>query len=227
MSEAVAAPAPADGPDEGADDQEAEAAAERQMESVNKAFSTAKAAGVPAAVRLMKELRRVCVGGSFEVSLNDDAEQPLLSWAVRLFEWNFADDSELAEDLAELSARRNDDELTPLCLGLKFPNDFPFGAPLVYIQSPALLSGNILDAALCMEMLVEWQPQYGNIEAMLVQICAFLSANSRVASLAAEAAGQAPGPSAGPVAQADAEKAYSTLQNIHDKKGWGSVDARR
>ena len=25
-----------------------------------------------------------------------------------------------------------------------------------------------------MEMLVEWQPQYGNIEAMLVQICAFI-----------------------------------------------------
>ena len=107
---------------------------------------------------------------------------------------------------------------TPLCLCLKFPTDFPFSPPLVYVSTPQLLSGHVLDGgakptptdsnrlqpspnlaptllqpccyvlvttyhspltphhapALCMEMLVEWQPQYGNIEAMLVQICAFI-----------------------------------------------------
>ena len=39
-----------------------------------------------------------------------------------------------------------------------------------------LLATTYAVPALCMEMLVEWQPQYGNIEAMLVQICAFVGA---------------------------------------------------
>ena len=201
------------------EDEEVAAAAAVQMESVQQAFATAKRAGIPAAMRLMKELRRVCVGGTFEVDLVDSAPQPLQQWAVRLYEWNFADDSQLADDLGEMST---DEEPTPLCLSMKFPDDFPFAPPLVFVSSPQLHSGHVLDGALCMEMLVEWQPSYGNVEAMLVQICAFLSVNSRVSALADQSAG----PSSAPVDQEAAQRAYARLQSIHDRKGWGRVDAK-
>jgi len=59
--EGKAADAAADGGMEGEDDVEddAAAAAEALMLSVQKGFAKAKAAGVPAATRLMKELRLV------------------------------------------------------------------------------------------------------------------------------------------------------------------------
>ena len=183
----------------------AASAADAQMQGVNRAFATAKRAGLPAATRLMKELRRVCMNGSYEVSVNEDAPQPLLCWAVRLYEFNFDEDSPLAEDLAELSSRSGSDEPrsvvkasswwchsllpnrlecralagwvalctpevprtcigstcrlltpaadshlsvsrpTPLCLCLKYPADFPFSPPLVYVSTPQLLSNHVLD----------------------------------------------------------------------------------
>jgi hypothetical protein len=236
VDEPAAAPAAAD--EEDLEEAETAAAAEAQMQSVQRAFATAKRAGVSAATRLMKELRRVCVNGAFEVSLNEDAPQPLQSWLVRLYEFNLDEESPLADDLAELSSRRDDDELTPLCLNLKFPDDFPFSAPLVFVSTPALHSGNILDGALCMEMLVEWQPAYGNVEAMLVQICAFLSGNgARVASLVpggeAAAAGAAAADAAGSsarsaaVEQESAERAYEVFRGVHGQKGWAAVDKHR
>ena len=94
----------------GEEEDEAASAADAQMQGVNRAFATAKRAGVPAATRLMKELRRLCMNGSYEVSVNEDAPQPLLCWAVRLYEFNFDEDSTLAEDLAELSSRSGRDE---------------------------------------------------------------------------------------------------------------------
>lgn len=36
-----------------------------------------------------------------------------------------------------------------------------FAPPLVYIAQPVLRSEHVFDGALCMEMLVDWQPQYG------------------------------------------------------------------
>ena len=188
------------------EEEDAASAADAQMQGVNRAFATAKRAGVPAATRLMKELRRVCMNGSYEVSVNEDAPQPLLCWAVRLYEFNFDEDSPLAEDLAELSSRSGSDEPrsvakvsswwchsllphrlecralggwvalctpedprtcigstcrllppaanichlsvsrpTPLCLCLKYPADFPFSPPLVYVSTPQLLSNHVLD----------------------------------------------------------------------------------
>lgn len=67
-SSSASAPAP-DDRDDGEeddleDDGEAEAAAERLMLSVQRAFAAAKAKGVPAATRLMKELRQVCASGN-------------------------------------------------------------------------------------------------------------------------------------------------------------------
>ena len=51
-----------------------------------------------------------------------------------------------------------------------------------------MLSEYIFDGALCMELLVDWRPQYGNVEAMLVQISAFLSmSGARIASVAGSA----------------------------------------
>ena len=93
------------------EEEDAAAAADAQMQSVNRAFAAAKQAGVPAATRLMKELRRVCISGSYEVSVNEDAPQPLPCWAVRLYEFNFDEDSPLSEDLAELALRSGRDEL--------------------------------------------------------------------------------------------------------------------
>ena len=34
---------------------------------------------------------------------------------------------------------------TPLCLCLKYPADFPFSPPLVYVSTPQLLSNHVLD----------------------------------------------------------------------------------
>ena len=206
-------------------DDEADATAEAQMRCVQRAFAVAKSAGVPAAARLMKELRRVCVSGSFEVRLNEDAPQPLQSWILKLYEFNFDEDSPLSEDLAELSSQRDDDDLTPLCLLMKFPDDFPFSAPLVFVSTPTLKSGSVLDGALCMEMLVEWQAAYGNIEAMLVQICAFLATNARIASLVPPTtAGPSVQGQRGPVDESAAKLAYERLRGIHEKKGWAPVD---
>ena len=54
------------------DESAAVAAAEARMQSVQRGFAAAKAAGVPAATRLMKELRQVCLTGTFEVELVQD-----------------------------------------------------------------------------------------------------------------------------------------------------------
>ena len=85
MAEPLSEPSP----DEDLDDAEAAAAAEERMQSVQRGFAAAKAAGVGAASRLMKELRQVSLSGNFEVTLVQDS---LLVWEVRLFEWAFADD---------------------------------------------------------------------------------------------------------------------------------------
>jgi hypothetical protein len=68
----------------------------------------------------------------------------------------------------------------PLVLRIHFPDDFPFAPPLVYCTSPVLKSEYVFDGALCMEMLVDWQPTYGNVETMLVQItaCAYTLARA-------------------------------------------------
>ena len=54
------------------DESIAVAAAEARMQSVQRGFAAAKKAGVPAATRLMKELRQVCLAGTFEVELLKD-----------------------------------------------------------------------------------------------------------------------------------------------------------
>jgi hypothetical protein len=89
--------------DAGADtmDEDAEAAAERLMLSVQRGFELAKAKGVPAATRLMKELRQVCAaGGGMEISLVNDSLQV---WQVELFDWAFDESSSLHKDLQDLS----------------------------------------------------------------------------------------------------------------------------
>ena len=110
------------------------------------------------------------------------------------------------------------DDLVAVVLRIHFPEDFPFGAPLVYVRSPVLTSEFIFDGALCMEMLVDWQPQYGNMVAMLVQITSFLGLSAaRVASVA----GTQP-----PAAQEKAREAYKRLKAFHQKKGWGAEAQR-
>lgn len=102
-----------------------------------------------------------------------------------MFDWAFDEDAPLHRDLQMLSEQK--DDLVPLVVRMKFPDDFPFAAPLVYCAAPVLASPYIFDGALCMEMLVDWQPTYGNVEALLVQIASFLTAtNTRVASLCSE-----------------------------------------
>ena len=213
------------------DDDQAEAAAERLMQSVERGFAAAKAKGVPAATRLLKELRQVCSSGNgLELELiNDD----LQVWQVSLYDWAFDEESPLHKDLQSLSESK--DDLVPLVLRIKFPDDFPFTPPLVFCASPTLHSEYIFDGALCMEMLVDWQPTYGNVETMLVQVTAFLSHSSaRVAScvgkgaIAAAAAAAAAGAgddeaSAASIAatQEKAKRAYENLKAFHDKKGWG------
>jgi len=112
-------------------------------------------------------------------------------------------------------------------LRLHFPDDYPFAPPLVYCSSPVLASEYIFDGALCMEMLVDWQPTYGNVEALLVQITAFLShANARVASRAAMSSGAAAADGVATLSveqqQEKAKRAYMNLKAFHDKKGWGA-----
>ena len=84
-------------------------------------------------------------------------------------------------------------------------------------------------------------PTYGNVEALLVQICAFLAhSNARVASLAAKGGGTAAaGGAAGgdgeqpapPHEDADeaqrkkAQRAYDNLKAFHAKKGWSQPAA--
>lgn len=92
--------------------------------------------------------------------------------------------------------------------------------------------------------LVDWLPTYGNVEALLVQICAFLAhSNARVASLAAKggggtaaaggAAAAADGESPAVPANDDddeaqrkkAQRAYDNLKAFHAKKGWSAPAA--
>ena len=130
------------------------------------------------------------LAGQFEVDLVDDR---LTVWEARLFEWNFDEDSRLHGDLAALADRAPDDDaaaLVSVVLRVHFPDDFPFAPPLVYVASPPLASEYIFDGALCMEMLVDWQPQYGNVDSMLVQIAAFLACSARVAEIAGTSGGE-------------------------------------
>ena len=72
--------------DEDEEEAAAAAAAEARMQSVQRGFAAAKAAGVPAAARLMKELRAVCMSTTFEVNLVEVALlQPSTVAAVATF----------------------------------------------------------------------------------------------------------------------------------------------
>ena len=96
-----------------------------------------------------------------------------------------------------------------------------------------LHSEYVFDGALCMEMLVDWQPTYGNVETMLVQVTAFLSHSSaRIASCMQKAGGAAAAAAAASAeepltadsiaaTQEKAKRAYENLKAFHDKKGWG------
>ena len=165
------------------------------------------------------------LAGQFEVDLVDDR---LTVWEARLFEWNFDEDSRLHGDLAALADRAPDDDaaaLVSVVLRVHFPDDFPFAPPLVYVASPPLTSEYIFDGALCMEMLVDWQPQYGNVDSMLVQIAAFLACSARVAEIAGTSGSGNGAPRE--FSEASARKAYERLQKFHEQKGWGRVDQRR
>lgn len=226
MADVSDAAAPADADDDDVDD-EAAAAAEALMQSVQRAFAAAKKKGVPAAMRLMKELRAVCAGDSgVEIKLLDDN---LMQWEVSMYDWALDEASALHKDLKTLAEAA--DDLVPLRLRISFPDDFPFAPPLVFCASPVLASEYVFDGALCMEMLVDWQPTYGNVEALLVQICAFLAqSGARVQSLAAKA-GSSSAAGAPAAAEDDetqrekAERAYANLKAFHAKKGWSSAHA--
>ena len=165
----------------------------------------------------MKELCPLCLMGVYEVDLVGDSLQ---TWEIALYDWAFDEQSALHRDLHLLSDAR--DELVPIMLRLHFPDDFPFSPPLVYIAQPELLSEYIFDGALCMELLVDWRPQYGNVEAMLVQISAFLSmSGARVAAVAGSGAAQVPQDETAAV-QEKAKRAYEHLKAFHDKKGWSN-----
>ena len=207
--------------DGGADD----AAAAAKLQAVQRGLAAAQLSGCRAAPRLMKELRAVSLAGQFEVDLVDDR---LTVWEARLFEWNFDEDSRLHGDLAALADRAPDDDaaaLVSVVLRVHFPDDFPFAPPLVYVHSPPLASEYIFDGALCMEMLVDWQPQYGNVDSMLVQIAAFLACSARVAEIAGTSGSGNGAPRE--FSEASARKAYERLQKFHEQKGWGRVDQRR
>ena len=168
--------------------------------------------------------------------MNDD----LQVWQVSLFDWAFDEASPLHKDLQTLSDAK--DDLVPLVLRVQFPDNFPFSPPLVFCASPTLASEYVFDGALCMEMLVDWQPTYGNVETMLVQVTAFLSHSSARVASCVRAAGAssggggggaaAEGAAEGAAAAADADasieamqekakRAYENLKAFHDKKGWG------
>ena len=60
-----------------------------------------------------------------------------------------------------------------------------------------------------MEMLVDWQPQFGNVESMLVQIAAFLAmSDTRVAA------------SHTPASKQNAERAYERLKQFWSRRWW-------
>lgn len=82
----------------------------------------------------------------------------------------FDESCALHKDLRLLSDSAAD--LVPLLVRIDFPDDFPFAPPLVFCASPTLASEYVFDGALCMEMLVDWLPTYGNVETMIVQIAA-------------------------------------------------------
>jgi len=203
-------------PGEEEDDEET-AAAEARMKSIQRGFAAAKSKGVQAATRLMKELRQVCLTGSFDVELVDDSLQV---WEVTLFDWAFDAESSLHKDLQALS--ESSDDLVPVVLRIHFPDDFPFAAPLLYISRPTLRSEFIFDGALCLEMLVDWAPQYGNVEAMLVQVCAFLaSSGARVEKALPLGEGSTSAQAA--ATRESAQRAYEHLKAFHDKKGWSQA----
>jgi len=181
----------------------------------------------------MKELRQVCASGpaGCEVSLINDS---LLHWQVSLFDWAFDEGCALHRDLRILSDSSAD--LVPLLVRIDFPDDFPFAPPLVYCASPTLASEYIFDGALCMEMLVDWLPTYGNVETMIVQIAAFLAqSNTRVAALLLRRGeGGGEGRDGATTASTDGEQqrekaheAYKSLKAFHAKKGWSNRLAER
>jgi len=170
---------------------------------------------------------RSAAANGLELELvNDD----LQIWQVSLFDWAFDEASPLHRDLQMLSEAK--DDVVPLVLRIQFPDNFPFAPPLVFCASPKLSSEYVFDGALCMEMLVDWQPTYGNVETMLVQVAAFLSHSSaRVASCvhAGSSSSSSSSNSEGAEAMASietmqekAKQAYENLKAFHDKKGWGS-----
>ena len=203
-------------------DAAAEEATERLMQSVERAFAAAKKKGVAAAQRLMKEMQRVCASDAgMEISLPGD---DLLLWQVSLFDFVFDESSLLHRDLRELSEAA--DDLVPLVLRIRFPEDFPFAPPLVYIASPTLHSEYVFDGALCMEMLVDWQPTYGNVEALLTQVAAFLAQSARVASCVRASRsddGSSSSSAPGEATEEKAKKAYASLKAFHAQKGWGQA----
>mmetsp|Transcript_606 Transcript_606/g.1083 ORF Transcript_606/g.1083 Transcript_606/m.1083 type:complete len:166 (-) Transcript_606:146-643(-) len=162
----------------------------------------------------MKELRQVCLTGSFEVGLVLDSLQV---WEVTLFDWAFDPESSLCKDMQALS--HSSDELVSVDLRIHFPDNFPFAPPLLYVARPTLTSEYIFNGALCMEMLVDWQPQYGNVEAMLVQICAFLATSGARVEKVLNRGGDDASTAA---TQESARQAYEHLKRFHDKKGWGN-----
>ena len=74
--------------------------------------------------------------------------------------------------------------------------------------------------------MVDWQPTYGNIESLLVQICAFLAhSNARVASLVGKGGDTSAGADGAlddDAQRARALKTYENLKAFHAKKGWSA-----
>jgi hypothetical protein len=64
-------------------------------------------------------------------------------------------------------------------------------------------------------------PSSGNIESILVQVCAFLSSSG--ARVESACAGDTDGGGKAVVTQESARRAYENLKAFHDKKGWSSA----